>query len=202
MKRIRRINFYSGPGTGKSTTAAFIFASLKKKIIEENINIQVEHTTEYVKNWAWEGKKPTGFDQFYICAKQLRREEIPLRNGVDVIVTDSPLLMQCCYAKTYHVPCWENLVEITNKFEEQYNGLHIFLERGNRRYMQGGRFDTEDEAKAMDKQILNFLNQYLPSTYTSLPSEDVATILDYCLKEIGIENKINASKEQNFFTNL
>jgi hypothetical protein len=117
---IRRVNFYAGPGTGKSTTACDVFAKLKNKVIHEKLDIQVELVQEYVKSWAWEGRKPKGFDQVYICAQQMRREEIPLRNGVNLIVTDSPLLMQCAYAAKYTHTYSEDIVNIVNEFEKQY----------------------------------------------------------------------------------
>jgi len=51
MKKTVLINFYAGPGAGKSTTSAKIFAALKDR------GECAELIQEYVKTWAWEGKK-------------------------------------------------------------------------------------------------------------------------------------------------
>ena len=50
------ISLHSGPGTGKSTSAAQLFAELKQR------HCSVELVREYVKKWAWEGRKISGFD--------------------------------------------------------------------------------------------------------------------------------------------
>lgn len=187
MATIRRINFYAGPGTGKSTTACDVFAKLKNKVIHEQLDIQVELVQEYVKSWAWEGRKPKGFDQVYICAQQMRREEIPLRNGVDIIVSDSPLLMQCAYARKYNTPCWEHLVGIVEEFEKAYPSLHIFLERGDRPYVPKGRYETADEAKKMDEYIKSMLTLYVPN-FECIAYTDTDKIIDKvlsCYKEPG-----------------
>lgn len=161
--KIRRINLYAGPGVGKSTTSCDVFAKLKNIVIHKHMNVQIELVQEYIKGWAWEKREPKGFDQVYVCAKQMRREEIPLRNGVDAIITDSPLLLQCCYAKKYNVPCWNHLVQVTETFEKEYPSLHIFLERGNRPYVAKGRYQTENGAKELDTYILSALQSFVPS---------------------------------------
>ena len=151
--QIRRVNFYGGPGLGKTTTASHIFARLKNTIIHNNLPTQIELVQEYVKNWAWEGRKPKGFDQVYICAQQMRKEEIPLRNGVDVVVTDSPLLMQCAYARKYGNSYWEALTECVRHFEQAYPSIHILLDRGDRPYVAKGRYESHEQAKDMDAYI-------------------------------------------------
>lgn len=42
---IRRINLYGGPGTGKSTAAAHLFAYLKKKYVNDGGIRKVELVT-------------------------------------------------------------------------------------------------------------------------------------------------------------
>lgn len=160
-----------------------MFSRLKNKIIHDNLNIQVDLVQEYIKVWAWEGRKPTGFDQFYVCAKQMRKEEIPLRSGVDVIVTDSPLLLQCFYAKKYGVKGWEKLIDIVNIFEEQYPSLHIFLERGERPYISQGRYQNHEEAKEMDEYIKSMLKDNVKE-YSSMHYSNMNEITDLVMSKI------------------
>jgi len=180
----RRINLYAGPGTGKTTTAADVFSRLKNKFIHEQLDTHVELVQEYVKVWAWENRKPKGFDQIYICAQQMRKEEIPLRNGVDLIVTDSPLFMQCCYAKKYETPYWEELYELVHYFEEEYPSIHIFLDRGERPYVAKGRYQTSEEAKELDKFILDEIKQNVKETIEVFKYNEVEKIVDHIIKEI------------------
>src|SRR4051812_8750331 len=88
------VNLFGGPGVGKSTLAAEIFVTLKKR------GIEVELIQEYVKAWAWDGKPVGTFDQLYILAKQLKLET-RLYGKVDVVVTDSPLLFSPIYERFY-----------------------------------------------------------------------------------------------------
>lgn len=180
--KIRRVSFFSGPGTGKTTTSSDVFARLKNRIIHNNLDIQIELVQEYIKSWAWEGRKPKGYDQFYVCAKQLRREEIPLRNGVDLVVTDSPLLLQCAYARKYNCPYWQNLVAITEHFEKEYPSLNIFLDRGDRPYVAKGRYESHEQAKEMDNYILGVLNLY--ANYTVFPYDNLDNIESFVMANI------------------
>lgn len=88
------INLYGGPGTGKSTTAAWLFALLKAR------GINAEYVQEYVKQWAWEERQPVKYDQFYFFGKQSRKEYSLFKN-VDVIITDSPVSLSSYYAKLF-----------------------------------------------------------------------------------------------------
>lgn len=180
---IRRVNLYSGPGAGKTTTSWDVAARLKNRSIHDNLNLEIDLVQEYVKNWAREGRKPTGFDQYYLCAKQLRREEINLRNGVDFIITDSPLLLQCSYAKKYDVPGWESLVDLVQHFEDKYPSIHIFLDRGDRPYINKGRYESHEQAKEMDDAIKNMLGIFAPD-YTILPYNDLDGIENLIMSNI------------------
>lgn len=47
-KKLTVVNFFSGPGTGKSTSAALLFGEMKKK------NFKVELIHESAKEFVWE----------------------------------------------------------------------------------------------------------------------------------------------------
>ena len=144
---IRRINLLSGPGTGKSTAAAYLFYRLKE------LGKRVEYIQEYVKEWAYEGRKITSFDQLYIFAKQLRREDLVLGKGVDIVVTDSPLYLALSYMIKYGFPCPESLESVVRIFDEKYPPLNILLVRSDGSYEQEGRYETPEEAVVMDEMI-------------------------------------------------
>lgn len=156
MSHTTIINLYGGPAAGKSTSAAYYYYLLKAA--GEN----VELVREYVKDWAWEKRSISTYDQIYFLGKQVRRESM-LYGKVDWIVTDSPVMMNLYYAQRY---CTETLAEgvraATLAFYRQakddgHKHIHVFLKR-TKPYISEGRYQTEAEAREIDtgiKQVLN-----------------------------------------------
>jgi nicotinamide riboside kinase len=157
----RRINLYGGAGLGKSSLASHIFSQLKQQ------NYRVELVQEYVKSWAYENRQISKFDQLYIFAQQLRREDIVLKaNREQIVVTDSPIPMIVCYSEVYDFPNCNCLKEISKNFEEDYPSLNFFLERRDCPFDPCGRYETYEGAKEMDNRIRSFLDDnhidYMP----------------------------------------
>lgn len=146
-----RICLYGGPGLGKSTLAAEIFAALKKE------GLNVELVREYIKNWAYLDRRPKSFEQTYIFAKQMHAEDLLLHSGVPHIVTDSPLYLQCYYSHKYNFPCWKELVGICTQFEREYPAFNIFLGREGIPYKEEGRWENYEQAVAVDKEMRDFV---------------------------------------------
>ena len=151
MNKIRRVGLFGGPGTGKSTMGALLYAHLKKD------HVNVEFVQEYVKSWAYEKRVVSSFDQVYLLAKQIRMEDLVLRNGVDYVITDSPVGMSTCYAQNYGFKEWKSLVEVAKAFEDKYPSLNIFMDRGDMEYQSHGRYQTKQEAIEMDEIIMKHL---------------------------------------------
>jgi hypothetical protein len=151
------INLYGGPGTGKSTSAAYFYYLLKAE------GKNVELVREYVKDWAWEGRKISTYDQIYFLGKQVRRESM-LYGKVDWIVTDSPVMMNLYYAQRYCSPSLAaGIGEATFSFyrqaaEDGHKHIHVFLKR-NKPYLSEGRYQTEAEAIEIDEGVNNLLNK-------------------------------------------
>lgn len=152
-RRIRRISLFGGPACGKSSTAGWLFAQLKAR------HLRAELVQEAVKTWAYLGRKPESFDQVFLFAEQMRREEELLRNGVDLVVTDSPVFLAFCYAKHYGMPACEHLAGLSDAFDEKYGSLDLFLERPERPYVGMGRYHTHAQALEMDAFIMERLRQ-------------------------------------------
>jgi len=157
--RVRRINLWGGPGVGKSTRAASLFSDIKRFMIDvpENERLSVELVREYAKEHAWEGRKISGYDQLIITSEQLRREDMLLKNGVDLIVTDSPIHLGQFYANHYDLPCGEQIGKIADHFEQTYPSINIFLDREGRVYDPKETYESANEASNIDRQIFCFL---------------------------------------------
>lgn len=174
-----RINFYSGPGGGKSTIAAWLFSELKRR------NFSVEHVNEYVKGWAYQKRQINKYDQLYLFGKQHQMEYKFLSNGVEHIITDSPCLLSAVYADVNG--CKElshYLGEICKIYEEDYPSLNIFLDRGSNPYDATGRWQTKEQALELDRQIYTFVREYTDGILHSIPFQDDRAILDLVLQTI------------------
>lgn len=153
------INLYGGPGTGKSTGAALLFAAMK------NAGLNAELIQEYVKGWAWEGRHPTPLDQFYFFGKQSRKEYV-LFNKVDQIITDSPLSLCAFYATLYGTEQQKVIFpEMVKSYYsiakgEGHEYIHVWLNRV-KPYNPKGRFQNEAEANAIDGQMKTYMKDVL-----------------------------------------
>ena len=174
-----RINFYGGPGTGKSTMSALVFAELKKR------GISVEQVQDYVKQVAYDGKDITKFDQLYFFAKQLNKEHALLKSDVEVVVTDTPILLTVCYAMQKDFPEVESLEKIANAFDLEYPSINIFLSRGGKEYKRIGRFETEMEARIIDDIIYGLLKKNNVK-FSVFKHYDFESIMDYIAEKLGM----------------
>lgn len=175
-RKIRRINIWGGPSTGKSTVAAGLFSQLKVK------GLSVELVPEYIKQWAYEGKQPKSFDRVFLCANQMHSEN-RLLPYVDLIVSDSPLLLIGAYGGG--VAYLQSLIDLAKAFEEQYPSLNFFLTR-KFEYKKEGRFQEATEVTDLDKLIWQTMKDHCPAdrTYYGVESiEDIGTIVESAIKE-------------------
>jgi len=177
--KIRRICLFGGPGTGKSTCSAYIYSQLKI------LGYSIEQIQEFVKSWVYENRVPSSFDQVYLLAKQIRMEDLALRNGVDLVVTDSPVSMSTCYAKAYGFAAWKSLIELADEFERQYPSLNLFLDRGDTKYEAHGRYQTKEEAIEMDETIKELLSSG-GEQFHIIDCRDLEKILNIVIENIDI----------------
>jgi hypothetical protein len=138
------INLYGGPGCGKSTLAADVYAHLKRG------GASVELVREYVKDWAWRGSAIGRWDQPYLIAKQLRAESA-LYGRVEFIITDSPILLATVFEARYQPNSYigrELAWQI--RTEQEVAGLITvdLIVRRAHPYDPAGRF--EDEAASIE----------------------------------------------------
>ena len=146
MKKQIVVNLFGGPGSGKSTTAAGVFSMLKLH------GINVELVTEFAKDLTWESRHRALENQYYIWGKQYHKL-FRVKHQVEVIVTDSPLLLSLLYCGDSISTYFDGLVN--NTFKE-FNNVNFFLNR-IKEYNPSGRNQTEEEAKEIDtmtKQLL------------------------------------------------
>ncbi len=175
-----RINLYAGPGAGKSTTAAMIFSKMKV------LGYSVELVSEYVKSWAIAKRAVVGFDQVYLMGKQLNYEYRFLSNGIQNIVTDSPVLLSACYTRAYYHDLGNtahHMEGIIAEYESQHPSINIFLNRGEKPYQTEGRYHTKEQATMLDDVIKDTLDR-LNIQYSEFSFYHEGAILEHITSQI------------------
>lgn len=146
------INFFGGPGIGKSTQASGLFTEMKKN------HISVEYTYEFPKEVAWEGNISQLRDQFFITANQ-HRNISRLYGKVDYIIVDSPIILGCFYEQRYGegYPASfygkSGLSKFLWSLFKQYENINIVLKRNDETYDPNGRIQDLQEAQEIDEDI-------------------------------------------------
>ena len=139
------VGFYGGPGSGKSSMCYHLTAELKW------LGINCEMAPEYAKVKVWEKSNEVLKDQLYVFGKQYH-SIAKLKDQVEVILTDSPLLLSIHYDRS---PSKE-LTDLVLKKYNEFDNINIFVKRV-KEYNPIGREQSEEEAKKMDLQIKTLL---------------------------------------------
>jgi len=151
------INLFGGPGCGKSTTAALLFAQMKLQ------GYHVELVREYVKYWAWNDRKVREWDQLYLLGKQSSYESM-LYGKVDYIVTDSPILLAGIFQEYRSNGADKYVSKAAQSFMAHAEATGVtyknFLLRRNKPYDPRGRWEDEKEARNLDDYIEEYLTLY------------------------------------------
>lgn len=146
MKKIICVNMFGSPGSGKSLNRADLFVLLKKK------GIKCDEAIEYAKGKVYEGTPLK--NQVYIFGKQ-HNMIFRIREHVDVIVTDSPLLLSLIYGASWDNPHFKDFVLYEH---HKYHNINYYLTRPNNiEYQTYGRTQGEKEAEEIGYKTLEIL---------------------------------------------
>jgi len=176
-KNIRRICLYSGAGGGKSITATNVRAQLGFK------GYDIELVDEVIKEWTYIPRVPTSSDSLWLQSSQIQKEDIRLRAGVDLIVTDSPVALQYFYAWYHKTPFRAGMYLQTVEWDKLYPSINIFIDREDKFYNEIGRYEKLDEAKKIDVLIKNTLRT-LKIEFVTFSCLDQQKIIDYIIEEV------------------
>lgn len=172
MKLKKVINLFGGPGSGKSTCAAALFALMKKK------GMSVELVSEYAKQMVFEERlNVLKEDQLYVFAKQ-HRKILTLRNTVEYVITDSPFVQGYLYLNDdsiYDRNWFRSLIMDTFHKYPNYNVL--LVRGGDIPYEQMGRYQNEKEAQEVGASVAQFLANHNIQFTTHIAGHDEKYIL-------------------------
>lgn len=171
-----------GAGCGKSITAANIRSQLGFK------GMNIELVDEVIKDWTYVPRSPESSDSYYLQACQIQKEDLRLRAGVDLIVSDSPLMLQYFYANWHKHLLQEAMLSAALEFEEVYPSIHIIIERNDNFYNSVGRFETLEEAQVIDRAIKKMLRMHnIQFSVFSCVEQD--ELIEYLVKQITLEGQ-------------
>lgn len=162
------INVIGGPGCDKSliTSAIIVYLKLREKTIEV--------IPDFAKSLVWQQNFEVLKNQYFIAQRQY--EMLSLLDGqVKFLITECSLPQVLFYNENY----LDNICDIAKtrkqilEWYNQCNNINIFVERGDRKYIRTGRFQDEEQARAIDRGMLELLTREgLP--YTVLASDVMA----------------------------
>jgi len=187
MDDLKVINLIGAPGAGKTTASLDLAAHLKKR------GYNVELVPEYARTCVWWDRHRELDDQLYISAKQHHRLFM-LRGQVDVLVTDSPILLGAVYK-----PVWMNAggcAQAGDHFEalllaheERYDNKYFLINRVHP-FVPQGRLQSEKESDDIKEFLAGRLNQW-DRKYTEVDGDEAASvkILDSLILEGWLPRK-------------
>lgn len=152
------INIIGGPGSGKSSMTASVFSFLKWH------DVNCEMALEYAKEVVWSKTENLLRNQLFVFGQQHNRI-YHLLDKVDVIITDSPLLLSIVYDKNKNT----TLKSLVLDEFHRYNNMNYLLTR-KKKYNPSGRLQTEKEAKEIDEQLRHLLKMY------AIPHKEIAGV--------------------------
>jgi len=190
MKKTIVVNLFAGPGAGKSTGACSVYSAVKMN------GIDCEYVSEFAKDKVWEHNDAVMKCQFYISGKQAFKIS-RVYGKVDVIITDSPILLGAFYGEKTSEKLKEAIVEEYSK----YNNLNIFIERC-KEYNPNGRMQTKEEALEIDKKIKEMLDKY-KIDYTTVRGDlsgyvDIVKMIDLALTNSNAEEQLTDEVIEKF----
>ena len=139
------INFWGGPGIGKSALAKGVSAALNFDGIENEL------VTEFAKDTVHQGNLQTLEKQYYVIANQTYRQWL-LDGKYVSATTDSPIPLGIFYGDASDT--------FKQAFLEEFNSYwnyNILIKRNNEIFTQNGRIQNKEESINLDNNMKYFL---------------------------------------------
>ncbi len=146
------INVIGGPGCDKSlvTSAIILYLKLRQKTVEV--------IPDYAKSLVWQRNFEVLKNQYFIAQRQFEMLEL-LDGQIQFLVTECSLPQVLYYNENYA----DNICDIAKtrkqilEWYKQHDNINVFVERGDKKYVHTGRFQDEEQAKAIDHGLRGIL---------------------------------------------
>lgn len=148
------VNIIGGPGCDKSLFSAAIVMFLNLH------NKSVETIPDFAKLLVWQKNFEVLKNQYFIAQRQY--EMLNLLDGqVQFLVTECSLPQMLYYNENY----LDNICDIGKtrtqilEWYKQHNNVNILVERRDKNYIHTGRFQGEEQARAIDRGLRELLDR-------------------------------------------
>nr|ACY24685.1 hypothetical protein [uncultured organism] len=172
------INVIGGPGCDKSLISSAIILYLHLH------NKTVENIPDFAKSLVWQQNFEVLKNQYFIAQRQF--EMLNLLDGqVQFLITECSLPQVLYYNENYAA----NICDVSKtraqilEWYGQHDNINIFVERGDKKYVHTGRFQNEEQARAVDQGLRALLGRE-GLDYTALPP-DVEAINAFAQTLVG-----------------
>lgn len=174
MKQTLVINFLGASCSGKSGHAMALAGALKAR------GLEVGFVSEYCKMFFYDGTQHKLSNQWLVTGKQIEQTDSFIKGGVDVVVTESPIILGAVYAEL----CGKDEAlahSIFTKFKT-YNNYDIKMQSDI-------EFKSEGRGSGRYNEIVNncidgYISVY-DKTYKTSELTDYSELIDDILKVIG-----------------
>lgn len=146
------INIIGGPGCDKSLFSSAIILNLNLR------HKSVEQIPDYAKSLVWQKNFDALKNQYQVAQRQF--EMLDLLDGqVQYLVTECALMQVLYYNESYS----ENICDVAKtrrqilSWYSQHDNINILVERGDKKYVQTGRFQSEEDARKIDAALREVL---------------------------------------------
>ena len=145
------LNLFGAPNSGKTSTAAGLFAALKRAGVECDYVPELVRMAHYVEN------KTLLADELYLLAEKNHRMKALEGAGIEVAITDGPVLNSLVYRPKEYYPTFDQLVR---EVHDGYDNLNIYLP-GVRNFSSIGRGEkNEHAAMRRGDQVFGMLQEF------------------------------------------
>jgi nucleoside-triphosphatase THEP1 len=144
------VSLYGGPGCGKTTAAASLYAHLKQK------GLNVEMAPEIAKEFVLEENKVALSYQLMVWANQCYRIYAAYRHA-DIVITDAPILLGAIYNENAS-PAF---IDVIMEQYDSFNNINIVVPRQDTiGHSMVGRLHSLTQSISIDNQIVHLLDRH------------------------------------------
>ncbi len=145
------VNFFGGPGMGKTVAAADLFCKLKIAGIETNF------VKEFAQECVIEGSSDALKDQVYVFGNTYHKLRCAAEHST-VAVTDSPILLSIIYQS--ELP--DSFSNLVLDMHRTFNNINVLLDVRNESWTHSmeGRIHSHAESVSKDRQIKSMLDKF------------------------------------------
>lgn len=171
------INFFGGPGIGKTVAATDLFTALKKN------HIECEMPSEFARECVLEGNSSALKDQVFILGNQYHKILAAYQNCA-VTVVDSPILLCAIYGIRAGLPV--SFKRLVVDLHNQFDNINVLLGRSTERsHSMIGRVHSLTDSISVDKEIQMLLEEtQVPYVFQSEIEAHGQSMIDYLSDDI------------------